>query len=275
MRAANFTELIKPDDGGNPHEIPRAVSAIGMELVTEGVEGEPHSHRKAQLILTTRGLVTCNVAQGLWMVPPQCALWVPGGMEHSVRAVGEVELYLLFLDPEITNASPAECCTVSIAPLLRELVIAVSRLPLLYDREGAPGRLIHTMLDQLATAPVELLHLPLPADPRLRRIADELTADPSNRATIREWARRVAMSERTLVRMIHKQTGMSFGRWRQQFQIMLALERLTKGGSVQAVALDLGYESASAFITMFKKALGQSPGKYLAMRSGRQKQLRP
>jgi AraC-like DNA-binding protein len=74
------------------------------------------------------------------------------------------------------------------------------------------------------------------------------------------------MSERTLFRMILKDTGMSFGRWRQQFHIMLALERLAEGDSVQAVAFDLGYESASAFITMFKKALGQPPGKYLASR---------
>jgi AraC-like DNA-binding protein len=249
-----------------PDEVPRAVSAVGMELVTGGFEQPPHLHRKAQLMLAVRGLITCEVAKGLWMVPPQCALWIPGGMQHSVRAVGEVELYVLFVDPDIVPELPTECCTVAIDPLLRELVIAVAHLPPLYDRDGPPGRLIQTMLDRLATAPVERLHLPLPTDPRLRRIADELTADPSNRATIAEWARLVAMSERTLFRLILKETGMSFGRWRQQFQIMLALERLTEGDAVQAVAFDLGYESPSAFITMFKKALGEPPGKYLAAR---------
>lgn len=253
----------------NPHQTPRAVSAIGMEIVTGGVERQSHAHRKAQLILSTRGLITCEVAKGLWMVPPLCALWIPGGMEHSVRAVGEAELYILFLDPEAAHAAPAECCTISIAPLLRELVIAVSRLPPLYDRDGPPGRLVQTMLDELAVAPVERLHLPLPSDPRLRKIADALNADPSNRATVGEWARHAAMSERTLVRTILKETGMSFGRWRQQFQIMVALERLSAGEFVQTVALDLGYESASAFITMFKKALGQPPGKYLAAQHAR------
>jgi len=250
----------------DPHALPRAVSAIGTELVSGGFESEPHVHRQAQLILTTRGLVTCDVAKGLWLVPPHCALWIPGGMKHSVRAVGGVELYILFVDPDLANELPAECCTVGMTPLRRELVIEVSRLPPLYDCDGPTGRLIQTMLDQLATAPVERLHLPLPTDSRLRRIADALTADPSNRATIGEWARLVAMSERTLFRLILKETGMSFGRWRQQFQIMLALERLTEGDAVQAVAFDLGYESASAFITMFKKVLGEPPGKYLAAR---------
>ena len=108
------------------------------------------------------------------------------------------------------------------------------------------------------------LHLPMPADPRLRTIAKALSSDPANRTTIAEWARIVAMSERSLFRLVMSQTGMNFGRWRQQFQVMFAIERLTEGASVQTVAFDLGYESASAFITMFKKVLGQPPGQYLA-----------
>lgn len=211
-----------------------------------------------------RGLVTCEVAKGLWMVPPHCALWIPGGMEHSVRAIGEVCLYVLFVDPDAADDMAAECCTVSISPLLRELVIGVAALPALYHRDGPEGRLVRTMLDTLAAAPVERLHLPLPTDPRLRKIAEGFIANPVSRLTIGEWARRVVMSERSLFRLIHREIGMTFGRWRQQVQIMSALERLTAGDAVQSVAFDLGYESASAFITMFRKAMGQPPARYLA-----------
>lgn len=249
-----------------PEEIPRPVSAVGMELVTEGFEQPPHQHRKAQLILAVRGLITCEVAHGLWMVPRQCALWIPGDMEHSVRFAGDLELYVLFVDPELARNLPADCSTFSTGPLLRELLIAVSRVPPLYDVDGADGRLIQTMLDQLERAPTGSLHLPMPADPRLRTIAKTLSSDPANRTTIGEWARIVAMSERSLFRLIMSQTGMSFGRWRQQFQVMFAIERLTEGASVQTVSFDLGYESASAFITMFKKVMGQPPGQFLAAR---------
>ncbi|GJD41919.1 helix-turn-helix domain-containing protein [Methylobacterium bullatum] len=260
--------MVESDAVFAAHDVPRGVSAVGMDLVTDGLENHRHAHRKGQLILTARGMVTCDVAKGLWMVPPQCALWIPGDIEHSVRVVGDVELYVLFIDPDIAGALPSECCTITISSLLRELVIAVSHLTEPYDDDGPHGRLIQTMLDQLSVAPVERLHLPLPTDPRLRRIADGLTSDPSDRATVGEWARRVAMSERTLFRLILRETGMSFGRWRQQFQIMLALERLATGEAVQTVAMDLGYESASAFITMFKKALGQPPSRYLRSRRG-------
>ncbi len=261
-------------DAFDPKDIPGPIYAVGMELRNGGLDQASHNHPQAELILTTRGLLTCEVANGLWMVPPQCALWIPGGLEHGAKAVGELEAYVLFVDSGLASKLPAECCTVSVDPLLRELVTAVARLPSFYDREGPDGRLVHTMLDRLEIAPIERLHLPLPADARLRRIAEALTADPSDRATIGEWARRVAMSERTLSRLILRETGMSFGHWRQQFQIMLALERLADGDPVQSVAFDLGYESVSAFITMFKKALGQPPGKYLATRAGQAETMR-
>lgn len=250
----------------DPQEIPRAVSAFGLEYIGQGPEYEPHAHPKAELILTVRGLVTCDVAKGRWMVPPQCALWIPAEMSHKVRTVGEVELYCLFLDPGIVSGLPSECCTIAVSPLLRELVIAASRLPMLYDPNGPAGNLVVTMLNELATAPVEYLHLPMTNNPRLGKIADIFAINPSDRATVAEWAQRVAMSERSLSRLIMRETGVSFGRWRQQFQIMVALERLVDGEPVKTVALDLGYESTGAFIAMFKRALGMSPGKYLVGR---------
>lgn len=75
------------------------------------------------------------------------------------------------------------------------------------------------------------------------------------------------MSERSLNRTLQQQMGMSFGHWRRQLHVMLALQRLTKGDSVQKVALDLGYESASGFVTMFRKAVGKPPARFLAERN--------
>jgi AraC-like DNA-binding protein len=252
------------DEVFEPVEVPRPISAVGIELVTKGVEQQPHRHQKAQLILTVRGLITCEVAHGLWMVARQRALWIPGGLEHSVRGVGDLELYALFIDPELASRLPKQCSSLSASPLLQELVIAASHMPQLYDVDGADGRMVRTMIDQLERAPLENLHLPMPSDPRLRRIAQTLSSDPANRTTIGEWAKILAMSERSLSRFIMKQTGMRFGRWRQLRQVMFAIEQLAEGVTVQAVAFDLGYESASAFITMFKKVMGQPPGQYFA-----------
>ena len=105
-----------------------------------------------------------------------------------------------------------------------------------------------------------------PVEAKLRQIAVAMATDPSDRATIDQWARRMAVAPRTLTRALQRETGMSFGRWRQQLHILIALQRLGQGASVQTVALELGYEGASAFVTMFRKALGKPPARYLAER---------
>ncbi len=234
----------------------------------EAEEIAVHHHRKAQLILALSGVVTCEVDHGVWIVPPNCAVWIPSQLPHSVRALGNVRMYCLFVDPDATPTLPRECCTLTVSPLLRELLLQAAEFPKLYDVEGADGRIAKVLLDQLAVAPVEKLNFPMPREPKLRKIAAAMMADPSDRATTAEWGRRVGAAERTLTRILQRETGMSFGRWRQQLHIIIALKRLAEGASVQAVALDLGYEGASAFITMFRKALGKSPARYLAERRG-------
>lgn len=257
----------EPEGSFEDYNLLRPLSSVEMALVTQGWENEPHAHSRAQLMLSLRGLISCEVESGLWMVPSQHALWIPPRLQHSVRCVGEVELTCLFIDESLIAGLPDQCRTLSIAPLLRELILAVSRLPPLYDEAGPPAPLIQTMLNELRTAPVEQRHMPLPADRRLRKIAEAWAANPADRATTGIWASRVGLSERTLSRLVVQETGMPFGQWRQQFQIMLALERLTRGVAVQLVATDLGYESPSAFIAMFRKALGESPNRYLARHS--------
>jgi AraC-like DNA-binding protein len=249
-----------------PDDVPRAIVAVGGYMVTKGMELTTHAHRKAELILTLRGLVRCEADQGVWIVPPRCAVWIPDNVPHSVTFSGNVEVYVLLVEPDAAPALPGQCCTLSISPLLQRLLLHATQMPLLYDIDGADGRIATVLLDQLSVAPVEKLNFPMPVDARLRNIAAAMMADPSDRATIDDWGRRMAVAPRTLTRALKRETGMSFGRWRQQLHILIALQRLDQGASVQAVALELGYEGASAFVTMFRKALGKPPARYLAER---------
>ena len=200
------------------------------------------------------------------MVPPQCAVWIPGGTRHSAQGFGTIDIYTLFVEPSSAPTMPDACCAVSVSPLLRELLLRCSGFPALYPVKGTESRLVMVLLDELAAAPVEKLHLPMPSDGGLRKIADGMTANPSDRATVHQWAKRIGVSERTLRRLVLQEIGMSFGRWRQQFHIISALQWLSQGASVQSVATDLGYESASSFVVMFRKALGTSPARYMTQK---------
>lgn len=144
----------------------RPLLAVGLASVPEDAEQAPHQHRKGQLLYATRGVMHCEVESGVWIVPPQCAVWIPGGLMHSAQGVGEAECYCLFVEPAMAPALPSVCCTVAVSPLLRELIAKAAGFPTLTALHGAQERLVATLLDELAAAPVEDLHLPMPRDAR-------------------------------------------------------------------------------------------------------------
>lgn len=159
---------------------------------------------------------------------------------------------------------PDKCCTVAITPVVREMIRYLAERDPASFPDGPTARLIAVLLEQLSSAPIEQLHLPMSNHPKIKRISATLIADPGDRTTLREWAHLLAMSERSLARLIEATTGLTFGRWRQQLHLMIALSQLAEGNSVQNVAGNLGYDSVNAFITMFKKALGKSPTQYFS-----------
>lgn len=55
---------------------------------------------------------------------------------------------------------------------------------------------------------------------------------------------------------------MSFAEWRQRLRVVKAMPLLESGQTVETIALDLGYGSASSFISMFKRLVGMTPDEY-------------
>ncbi|AUG55890.1 AraC family transcriptional regulator [Thalassospira marina] len=241
------------------------VPAVAYKLDFSDHAGEVplHVHRKGQLILALRGAVTCRAGNELWVVPPNCGVWIPGDVPHSARATANACLNYLFVAPGAADL-PDTCCTLSISPLIREMIDRLARDCCAYPPDSHVGRLVRVMLDELACMPRERFNLPISSHPKIKLMADALTLDPADRTTLKDWARHVAMSERSLARLIVLETGLTFGRWRQQLHLVVALRELASGEAVQNVAAALGYESVNAFITMFKKALGSTPAQYFA-----------
>ena len=247
--------------------IARDVVTMGLKMVTHGYDTGFHRHRKAQCVMAVAGVLTCEAEGGLWIVPPQDAVWIPAGVEHRITLAGSVEGYNAFIEPAAARGLPSACCTIAATPLLRELLVRTAQYPIDIPGGGIESRVAALLLEEIAIAEVGGMHLPMPQNERLRAVFRSIMASPADRGTLASWARRHAMSERTLARLVVAETGMSYGRWRQQLGIVLAIQRMAEGASVQKVAGDLGYESAGSFVTMFRKALGTSPGRYMAARS--------
>lgn len=222
----------------------------------------PHSHRRAQLIYARLGVMTVTTDTGAFVVPTQRAVWMPAGTVHAVTSRTAFAMRTLLIRSEAVPELPGACCVVNVSPLLRELILQIVDLPETYDADSAEARLTMVALDQIRTLNVAPLHLPIPNDARLRRVTDPLRDDPSDPRDLSAWAKSAGVGERTLARLFQSETNMSFRTWRQQVRMLHALALLAEGQSVTHVALDVGYDSPSAFTAMFRRTLGVSPSQY-------------
>lgn len=222
----------------------------------------PHRHDCAQLIHAVSGVMTVETDDGIWVVPPARAVWVPAFVTHSIAMSGHVAIRTIYLDPATAPIEGSHCCVVNVSPLLRAAILRVIEMeqPIL---DGSPeARLIEVVRDEIRAAKTAPLHLAMPSDPRAHRVAAVFRADPGDRRSRREWARLAGASERTLERLFHAEVGTSFGKWQQQARLLRALEVLAGDGNVTQAALEVGFETPSAFIAMFRRALGTTPGRY-------------
>lgn len=221
-----------------------------------------HQHPNAQLIHAVRGVMVVDTDYGQWVVPPTRGLWMPAGIDHTIRMVGEVKMRTAYINTIKVPKLPKQCVVLKISPLLRELIIAVIDVPIPYAPDSRAGRLARLLIDEIQQMGTLPLHLPMPSDKRLLEICNAISSTPDDNTTASEWARRLHVDPKTIQRLFLRETGMTFGQWRTQARLLLALERLAAGDKVLNVAIDLGYESPSAFATMFRKQFGVAPSRF-------------
>jgi AraC-like DNA-binding protein len=213
-----------------------------------------------KLIYATRGVTTVETNQGAWVVPPHRAVWIRAGVDFRVRISGVVAMRLLYIRPGVRGARlPREACSVvNVTPLLRELIVRAVIIGALDVRIAEQKRMIGVIFDELRVLNAMPLQLPLPRDARAARFA----AMAEENLPLDEILRDCGASRRTLERIFRAETAMSLGQWLRRQALLQALRRLAAGEGVNAVALELGYNGASAFIAMFRRELGQTPGQY-------------
>ncbi|WP_207538912.1 AraC family ligand binding domain-containing protein [Sabulicella rubraurantiaca] len=219
-----------------------------------------HDHARAQLLYATRGVMRVRTEAAGFTVPPGRALWVPARMGHEVRTEGEVAMRALFFREDAARVGESRAAVLGVSPLLRELILAACAEPLEWDEAGRGGHLAALIAEEVARAPRLPLAVPALRDPRLRRLAEALRANPASPLTLEEHAARCGASARTLARLFRQETGMGFARWRQALRLAEAAALLAQGATPTRAAAAVGYGSAPAFGAAFRAAFGVTPG---------------
>ncbi|WP_111932166.1 AraC family transcriptional regulator [Paraburkholderia bryophila] len=219
--------------------------------------------RRVRLIHVGAGVLTVRTETAHWVVPPGHAVWITAGTLHCLSASRPVQYVSLYVD---TDAAPLPSHSGALAPdplvqaLLAAAAAELSDHPQPYDEPAK--RLLQVLLDRLAQVPAAPLGLTWPRDPRIRQIAEALSAEPTQSAVLDELAASAGVTARTAARLFVKETGQTFGQWRQQLRLLVALEHLGAGASVTQVALDVGYQDVSSFIAVFRDVFGDTPARY-------------
>ncbi|HYG89190.1 MAG TPA: helix-turn-helix transcriptional regulator [Azospirillum sp.] len=238
-------------------DVPRPVAVMAKDFPSGATTGR-HSHPRAQLLYATAGLMVATTENGTWAVPAGHALLIPPGVMHDVAMHGTVAMRTAYLAPEALVTTPPACRVMHVSALLDAALVALASEPILYDVTGRGGHLAALVLDEIDRAPDTPFALPLPQDPRLRRLCRALIDDPGLDGGIDTWAEEVGVSRRTLTRRFREETGLSFGAWRRRVRLLEALTRQARGAAMHEVTTAVGYRSPRAFQAMMQRTLRAS-----------------
>jgi AraC-like DNA-binding protein len=253
---------------GMPWNDPALVEDIDRPIVGIGNEYPPafeldwHRHRRGQLLYAARGVVVVSTPHGAWVAPPERAIWTPGGCDHAVRMVGAVSTRSVLIEPGAHGCRGDRNLVIKVSPLLRSLLDVACDIAPEYEIGGRDGKVMALLLAEIASAPTVPLAVPFPQTTEVARKCQAFLEHPTPHDTIDRWSADLGIGRRAFTRLFKKETGLSFGAWRQQACILVALPRLARGEAVTTIAFDLGYESAAAFTTMFKRRIGVAPSQY-------------
>ncbi|WP_025857322.1 helix-turn-helix transcriptional regulator [Pseudomonas sp. CHM02] len=225
-------------------------------------ECTPHQHFWGSLDYSASGVMRMEVAGSRFMSPPQYAVWVPPHTEHSSYNAEAIVYHSVGLAPELCEQLPQQPCTLAISDILKAILSDFAQRDVNMPQTEADIRLAQVLVDQLKQAPIHECFLPYARHPGLLGVLEAMQADPGDNRPLAHWAEQVHVSERTLARQFVRELGMSFGEWRQRLRYLAAIEALDSERSVQQVAFDLGYSTASAFIAMFQRQAGCTPEQY-------------
>ncbi|WP_332769479.1 AraC family transcriptional regulator [Phenylobacterium sp.] len=243
--------------------VPRPIAALADEY-PNGYHDPRHTHRRAQLIYASAGILLVITEEASFVVPPQRAVWVPAGMEHEAYARGNVSIRTLYVEQGASNHLPTASRAIEVSSLLRELILAATQMPLEYDLDGRDGRVMTLILDELTATRAAPSNVPMPHNERLAKVCASILREPAQCDALDDWAAAAGMGRRTFTRTFRRETGISFATWRQNVRLMEAVSRLSMGEPVTTVAFDVGYNSSSAFTAMFRRTFGVAPTRYIA-----------
>lgn len=245
------------------NELPHPIF-FHLRSLPENTIYPPHQHLWGEFVFSFTGALEMKAEGKEFRVPPSFGLWHPPNSEHFGKNQHASEHCSLYIDQAIATerGMPNVTCALLINPMLKAMLnhLRVNAPQVPYTKEE--GKLLDVILDQLAISPSAGSYLPDSIDPVLARVLEYFKENPASDLPLSILAKGLGTSERTIARKSQRDLGITLSEWRQRLKVMRSIPMLQEGDSIESIAFELGYSSASAFIAMFKRLLDATPDEY-------------
>lgn len=228
----------------------------------DGVGAGMSAHGRGELSWVPVGIQRVTTPSGVWVVPPEFAVFLPGRAVHDAEKIGEGAFHWVKFGHELAGRLPRAACAVRVTPLLRAALMRATDDAKLGEREV--DSLLEVFTRDIVDAELKPVLLPLAEPTVLKPIITRLKQDPADPRSLEAWASALGISSSTVTRTFQRELGLSFREYRHRVRLLAAFEGLAAGREVSTVARQLGYRSVSMFVELFRKKLGVTPGRYFA-----------
>lgn len=223
-----------------------------------------HSHPRAQIISCESGIMEIVIKNSIWIVNATQSVWIPSHVEHQVYFPNNVKIITAFIDPSCLEKLPAASFAFDNSSFFKSVLAKVASFSNPAELTAEQKRITDVLLDEISIIKPTSTFLPTSDDERIKKVTNALLNNYSSKQTIEYYAGISSVSSKTLSRLFLKELGMSFGDWKIRSKLLEAIKQLGEKKTIIEIALNLGYENPSSFITTFKKHLGTTPSNYVS-----------
>ncbi len=220
------------------------------------------------LLYAVEGTMRLESRQKRWTLPPCRAALIAAGETIQVSILSRLTSASVLFAPNFMTVPLQPLSVFDISPLASEL-IAESRA---WDSGSGAlspyARQVFGLLSEVAlrlAATPSPCAMPVPSSPALARALALTQERAAGNPAFSEIAVETGQSPRALARRFTEEMGMSWGEALRRIRIIRAVEELAiTAKPVTQIALDVGYNSISAFNEAFRNLMGRNPSQYRA-----------
>lgn len=234
----------------------------------------PHTHQKGQFLYTEGGVVYVVTDKKTYFLPARHYMWIAPGVLHSIHSgSADVMMRNLYFPAEAGEDSfYTQTAIYPVNDLLLQMILFSNQ----WNGDIAPDEktpfrfalALKAILPGISFLTLPLA-LPYAKNERLKAVIGFMGSNLSDPIIFPALAARFGFSERSLSRLFHNDTGMSFIQYLTLQRIMQALKLLLEDKlPVKEVAAGVGYNSIPTFSTTFYKIVGVRPSEYVTQKTG-------